>query len=333
MNAIDFRILVALVLSAAMLTPSVLGRVNPVPIAAVEGVMHVDVTYTEEANITDKTKNVGVEEEDVTRFYLRATATFEQRVMMQPNGASINFSPVDNAPQKISGAVSYNGEIKRTVLDEKHRAVLDDKSAISFAGVLSEDSASPVPDDKPARIQFGIQSSLIGECKGKRTETKYVSKPGAEEKKVETSEINTCATWDEAHVAAIIPRAPLNLDLRQLPKAKEIMQYAGQFHVTSCNLKPQYCVELKAAEAAANAGPNSEAMSDDWIGATTTGTIAQGFKINLTMFKELKVNGTWKRYLQVAATVTPVTKVRAAEALETLGSFETTDRLRDADLR
>ncbi len=333
MNAIDFRILVALILSAAMLTPSVIGRANPVSMAAAAGVMHVDVTYTEEANITDKIKNVGVEEEDVTRFYLRATAAFEQRVMMQSNGAGINFYPVDNAPQKISGAVSYNGEIKRMALDEKHRPILDDKSAISFAGVLSEDSASSVPDDNAAGIQFSIQSSLIGECKGKRTETKYVSKPGGEEKKVETSEINTCATWDEAHVAAIIPRAPLNLDLRQLPKAKEIMQFAGQFHVTSCNLRPEYCVELKAAEAAANPGPNSEAMSDHWIGATTTGSIAQGFKINLTMFKELKVNGTWKRYLQVAATVTPVTKLRAAGALEILGSFETADRLRATDLR
>jgi len=110
--------------------------------------------------------------------------------------------------------------------------------------------------------------------------------------------------------------------------SKEFVHYASQFHVTSCNLNPQYCVELKAAEAAANAGPNSEAMSDSWIGATTSGSVAQGFKINLTMFKELKVNGTWKRYLQLSATVTPLSKSRAWLNERRSTSLETADRLR-----
>jgi hypothetical protein len=132
------------------------------------------------------------------------------------------------------------------------------------------------------------------------------------------------------HTAALITRAPLNVDVRQKSDGKEFVHYAGQFHVTSCNLKPQYCTELKAAEAAANAsgGPNSEAMSDNWIGATTSGTMAAGFKINLTMFKELKVEGTWKRYLQMAASVMPVTKSRAAWERILPGSVETADRVR-----
>jgi hypothetical protein len=92
-------------------------------------------------------------------------------------------------------------------------------------------------------------------------------------------------------------------------------------------------VELKAAEAAANSsgGPNSEATSDNWIGATTTGSMTAGFKINLAMFKELKVDGTWKRYLQMAASVTPVTKSRAALAGTLPSSFETADRLRELE--
>jgi hypothetical protein len=292
--------------------------------------MHVDVTYTEEAHITDKTKNDnGAEAEDVSSFGFRATAAFEQRVMMQPiAGAGVNFYPAENARQKFSGGVSYNGELKRTGLDEKHRPSLDEKSEISFAGVLSEDSASGVPDDNAAGIQFGIESTLAGGCKGKRTYTTYVPKPGGEEKKVETSEINACGTSDELHEPALIIREPLNLDLRQAPGGKEFVHYAGQFHVTSCNLNPQYCVELKAAEAAANSAvPNSEAMSDNWIGGTTTGSIAQGFKINLTMFKELKVEGTWKRYLQMAVSVIPVTKSAATER-RPFGGAEIADRLR-----
>jgi hypothetical protein len=292
--------------------------------------MHVDVTYTEEAHITDKTKNDnGAEAEDVANFRFRATATFEQRVMMQPiAGAGINFYSAENAKQQFSGGVSYNGETKRTALDEKHRPSLDENSVISFAGVLSEDSASGVPDDNAAGIQFGIQSRMTGGCQGKRTYTTFVSKPGGEEKKVETSEINACANSDESHVPALITREPLNLDLRQAADGKEFVHYAGQFHVTSCNLNPQYCVELKAAEAAANSAvPNSEAMSDNWIGGTTTGSIAQGFKINLTMFKELKVDGTWKRYLQMAVSVTPVTKSAAIER-RPFGGAEIADRLR-----
>ena len=110
------------------------------------------------------------------------------------------------------------------------------------------------------------------------------------------------------------------------------MHYAGQFHVTSCNLNPQYCVELKKSEAAANVDPNGVAMSDNWIGATTSGTIAGGFKINLTMFKELKVDGTWKRYLQMTASVTPVTKSRAAAQGKPPGEFEVADRLRASSI-
>jgi hypothetical protein len=330
MKAIDRRTLSAWILAAAMLTPTVIGRANHPAIAPTEGVMHVEVTYTEEANITDKTKDPnGAEEDDVTRFSFRATAVFDQRVMMQTiAGAGVSFYPVENANQHITGGVSYLGEIKRTALDEKHRPSLDEKSVISFAGVVSDDSASGVPDDNAAGIQFGIQSNLIGDCKGKRTLTTYIAKPGGEEKKVETSEINACGTSDELHVSAVIIHAPLSVDLRQLPNGKEVMRYAGQFHVTSCNLNPQYCAKLKSAEAAANTGPNSEAMSDNWIGATTTGTMATGFKINLTMFKELKVDGTWKRYLQMVATVTPVSQSRASVAAGLLRSLETADRLR-----
>lgn len=333
MKLIDLRTLGACILAGALLTPTVFARMNYISIAPTEGVMRVDVTYTEEANITDKTKNDnGAEAEDVAKFAFRASATFEQRVMIQSiAGSGITFYPVESAKQQVSGGASYQGEIKRTGLDEKHRPSLDEKTLISFAGVLSDDSASGVPDDNAAGIQFGIQSDLTGGCQGKRTYTTFIPKPGGEEKKVETSEINACANSDELHTAALITRAPLNVDVRQKSDGKEIAHYAGQFHVTSCNLTPQYCVELKAAEAAANssAGPNSEAMSDNWIGGTTSGTIASGFKINLTMFKELKVNGTWKRYLQMAASVTPVTKSRAALEANRSRSVETADRWRE----
>jgi hypothetical protein len=301
--------------------------------APTEGVMHVNVTYTEEADITDKTKNDnGAEEEDSAKFAFRASATFDQRVMIQPiAGSGITFYPVENAKQQVSGGVSYQSEIKRTAVDEKHRPSLDEKSVISFAGVPSDDSGSGVPDDNAAGIQFGIQSDLTGGCQGKRAYTNYLTKPGGEEKKVETSEINACGNSDELHVAAIITRQPLNLDLRQKPDGKEFVHFAGQFHVTSCNLNPQYCLELKAAEASASAseGPNSEATSDNWIGATTTGTMAGGFKINLTMFKELKVEGTWKRYLQMAAAVTPVTRSRGSWEGKAPHSVETADRARE----
>ena len=291
--------------------------------------MHVDVTYTEDAHIIDKTKNEnGAEQTDVSNFSFRATAGFEQRVMMQSIAGGMTFYAADNATQKYSGGVSYNGEIRRTGTDDKHRPALDEVSQISFAGVLSEDSAAGVPDDNAAGIQFGIQANLPGECKGKRTLTSFVSKPGGEEKKVETTEINACGYSDESHVAALVTRAPLNADLRQLPNGKEVLHYGAQFHVTSCNLNPQYCVELKMAEATAGAGPNSLGMSDNWIGATTSGSLAQGFKINLTMFKDLKVDGLWKRYLQMAASVTPVRKSIAMVEGKASGCLEVADRLR-----
>jgi hypothetical protein len=330
MSQKNFRVLVTWLLSSALLSPSVIARANSAGPAPAEGTLHVDVTYTEEAHIIDKAKNDnGAERTDVSNFSFRATAGFEQRVMMQTiAGTGVTFyAPADASP-KYSGAVSYNGEVKRTGTDEKHRPSLDEVSQINFAGVLSEDSEAGVPDDNAAGIQFGIQANLPGECKGKRTFTSFIPKPGGEEKKFETTEINSCGYSDESHTAALITRAPLNADLRQLANGKEVVHYAAQFHVTSCNLNPQYCVELKAAEAAASAGPDSVAMSDNWIGANTSGNLAAGFKINLMMFKELKVEGTWKRYLQIAAAVTPVTRSRAAWAGETRGGFEVADRLR-----
>jgi hypothetical protein len=327
MNAITFRNLGTLIVAAAMLTPAVIGRTNYVPLAPVEGLMHVDVTYTEEANINDKTKNDnGAQTEDVSNFRFRANVAFEQRVVMQPiAGSGINFNPVENARQTNSGGVSYNGETKRTGTDDQHRPNLEEKSQISFAGVLSDDSASGVPDDNAAGIQFGIQSDMTGGCQGKRTMYYY----GGKEKKVQTVELNSCGHSDELHEAAMITREPLNLDLRQKSDGKEFVHYAAQFHVTSCNLNPQYCLELKAAEAAANSsGPNSEATSENWIGATTTGNMAAGFKISLTMFKELKVEGAWKRSLQMTASVTPATKSRAALEGTSPRSVETADRLR-----
>ena len=322
-----FRVLVTWMLSTALLAPGVIARANQLDLAPTEGVMHLEVTYTEEAHIIDKTKNEnGAEQTDVSNFSFRATAGFEQRVMMQPlAGAGVTFYAPENAHPKYSGGVSYNGEVKRTGTDELHRPSIDELSQISFAGVLSEDSASGVPDDNAAGIQFGIQANLPGECKGKRTFTSFVAKPGGEEKKVETTEINSCGYSDEAHVAALITRAPLNADLRQLPNGKEVVHYAAQFHVTSCNLNRQYCAELRIAEAAASAGPNSVAMSDNWIGAATSGSMAQGFKINLTMFKDLKVDGAWKRYLQMAVSVMPVTKSIAAVPGN---AWEIADRLR-----
>jgi hypothetical protein len=288
--------------------------------------MHVDVTYTEEANITDKIKNDnGAEDETISNFRLRATVAFEQRVMMKTiAGAGVNFYPAENATQSHSGGVSYLGELKRTALDTEHHPSLEEKATISFAGVLSDDSASGVPDDNAAGIQFGIVSDLTGGCQGKRTIYGY-----GKEKKTQTIELNSCGNSDELHEAAIITREPLNLDLRQKSADKEFVHYAAQFHVTSCNLNPQYCVELRAAEAAASGGANSEAMSDNWIGATTTGSMTAGFKINLTMFKELKVDGTWKRYLQLGASVTPLAKSRAALEENRSRSVETADRLRE----
>jgi hypothetical protein len=325
-----FRTVGALILSTTLIAPGILARTNQIDPVPAEGVMHVEVTYTEEAHIIDKAKNEnGAEEEDVSNFSFRATARFEQPVTMEPiAGAGITFYAPENAKPKYSGAVSYNGEIKRTGTDERRRPALDEVSQISFAGVLSEDSAPGVPDDNAAGIQFGIQANLTGGCKGKRTYTSFIPKPGGEEKKVETTEINSCGTSDESHVAAIITRDPLNLDLLQLPNGKEAMRYAAQFHVTSCNLNPQYCFQLKVAEAAANAGRNAVAMSDNWIGANTSGSFPQGFKINLTMFKELKVDGTWKRYLQMAASVTPVKKSIAAVEEKPRGGNEIADRLR-----
>ena len=319
-----FRMLGARVLSTSLLVPGVVARTNHIGISPAEGIMHVDVTYTEEANISDKTKTGnGAEEEDVSKFYFHATAAFEQQVLMQPAGASVSFYPKENARQKISGGVSYNGEIKRTALDGAHRPILDEKSNISFAGVLADDSGSSVPDNNAAGIQFGIQSDMTGGCQGKRTYYAY-----GNEKKIQTTELNSCGVADELHEAARVTRAPLNLDLRARPDGKETVRYAAQFQVTSCNLKPQYCVELKAAQAAANPGTNSEAMSDNWIGATTTRTIAGGFKIDLTLVKELKIDGTWKRHLQMTASVTPLVKTRAALQGRELRSLETADRLR-----
>lgn len=309
-----------------MLAPAALGRTNCVALAPAEGLMHVDVTYTEEANITDKIKNDnGAEDETISNFRLRATVAFEQRVMMKTiAGAGVNFYPAENATQSHSGGVSYLGELKRTALDTEHHPSLEEKATISFAGVLSDDSASGVPDDNAAGIQFGIVSDLTGGCQGKRTIYGY-----GKEKKTQTIELNSCGNSDELHEAAIITREPLNLDLRQKSADKEFVHYAAQFHVTSCNLNPQYCVELRAAEAAASGGANSEAMSDNWIGATTTGSMTAGFKINLTMFKELKVDGTWKRYLQLGASVTPLAKSRAALEENRSRSVETADRLRE----
>jgi len=328
MKAIDFRNLSAWILAASMLAPTAIGRTSRVVLVPAEGLMHVDVTYTEEANITDKTKNDnGAEDETISNFRFRATAAFEQRVMMQTiAGAGVSFYPAENSTQSRSGGVSYLGELKRTALDTEHHPSLEEKATINFAGVLSDDSASGVPDDNAAGIQFGIVSDLTGGCQGKRTIYGY-----GKEKKTQTIEINSCGNSDELHEAAIITREPLNLDLRQKSADKEFVHYAAQFHVTSCNLNPQYCVELKAAEAAANSsgGPNSEAMSDNWIGGTTTGSVTAGFKINLTMFKELKVDGTWKRYLQMAASVTPLAKSRAALEENRSRSVETADRLRE----
>src|SRR5580765_1651972 len=114
------RTLSACLLPIALLAPGIIARTNHAVLPPTVGLMHVDVTYTEEAQITDKTKNDnGAEAEDVSSFGFRATATFEQRVMMQPiAGAGLNFYPAENARQKFSGGVSYNGELKRTGLDE-----------------------------------------------------------------------------------------------------------------------------------------------------------------------------------------------------------------------
>jgi hypothetical protein len=323
-----YRSLSVAVLLTALLTPGlVIARSDRGTPAPAEGIMRVNVTYTEEGNITDKTKyESGAAEEDIATFNFRATAAFEQRVMIQPvAGAGVNFYAPENAKQQFSGGVSYNGEIKRTGTDEKQRASLDEKSVISFAGVISEDSATGPPDDNAAGIQFGIQANMTGGCQGKRTNISY---PGGNEKKVETFEINSCGVSDETHIPALITRAPLNVDMRQASDGKEFGHYADQFHVTTCNLNPQYCTELKATGAGANVVENSDAMSQNWIGGTTTGNVAQGFIINVTMFKELKVPGVWKRYLQMNATVTPVTKSRSALDEAPLHSLETADRCR-----
>ena len=304
-----------------------MARANHSDSAPTEGVMHVEVTYTEDAHIIDKTKDEnGLERTDVSNFSFRAMAGFEQRVMMESKAkAGVAFYVPENTNQKFNGAVSFNGQIKRNAVDDKSRPVFDEVSQISFAGVLSEDSVAGVPDDNAAGIQFGIQANLPGECKGKRTLTSFVD---GEEKQVETTEINACGYSDESHLAAVITHEPLNVDLRQLPNGKEVVHYGAQFHVTSCNLNPEYCVQLKTAEAAAGADPDRVATSDNWIGATTSGSIAQGFKINLTMSKELKVDGFWKRDLQMAVSVTPVTKSIAAVQGTAGGGFEVADRLR-----
>ena len=142
--------------------------------------MQVHVTYTEEGHIIDKTKNDnGAEQTVVSNFSFRATAAFEQLVMMQPmTGAGVTFYPRENFTPKYSGGVSYNGEMKRTATDEKKRPSIDEVSQISFAGALSEESAAGVPDDNGAGIQFGIQANLPGECKGKRTLTSFGAQPG-----------------------------------------------------------------------------------------------------------------------------------------------------------
>src|SRR5437762_13014086 len=139
-----YRSLSAWVLATALLAPSIIARTNHTTLAPTEGVMRVEVTYTEEAHVIDKSKNEnGAEQEDVSNFSFRATAGFEQRVTMQTvAGAGINFYSPENPNPKYSGAVAYNGEIKRTGKDEKHRPTLDEASEISFAGVLSEDSAA-----------------------------------------------------------------------------------------------------------------------------------------------------------------------------------------------
>jgi hypothetical protein len=319
------RIFAAWILTTALLAPGVVARANQSDPA--EGLMHVEVTYTEDAHIVDKTKDEnGIARTDVSNFSFRATAGFEQRVMMQRKAdATVAFYVADNTNQKFNGAVSFNGEIKRNARDEKDRPVVDEVSQIRFAGVLSEDSVAGVPDDNAAGIQFGVQANLPGDCKGKRTFTTF---PDGEEKKVETTEINACGYSDESHLPAMITHEPLNVDLRQLPNGKEVVHYGAQFHVTSCNLSPEYCVQLKQAEAAASAEPDSVAMSDNWIGATTTGSLAQGFKINLTMSKDVKVDGIWKRNLQMAVSVTPVTKSIAMLTSSASGGIEIADRLR-----
>ena len=328
MSQKNFRVVVTWLLAMALLAPGIVARTVHNGLAPTEGLMHVDVTYTEEQNIIERTNNPRTAEEwEVSNFRFHANATFEQRVMMQTLAdGKVNFYPVMSAKQIFSGGVSYNGELKRTVSDETHRPIVEEKSGISFAGVLSDDSIADVPDDNAAGIRFGIQADMSGGCQGKRTNYTY-----GNEKKIQTTELNSCGISDELHEAVRITREPLNLDLRQKSADKEFVHYAAQFHVTSCNLNPQYCVELKAAEAAANSsgGPNSEATSDNWIGGTTTGSVTAGFKINLTMFKELKVDGTWKRYLQMAASVTPLARSRAALEENRSRSVETADRLRE----
>ena len=320
------RLFTVAALSMALLTPAItVARTGSVDRTTTEGIMHVDVTYTDEGNITDRTKyESGASAEDLSTFSFRATAAFEQRVMIQTvAGAGVKFYSPDKAKQQVSGGVSYHGEIRRTATDEKQRQSLDEKSEFSFAGVVSDGAASEVPDDNAAGIQFGIEANMTGGCQGKRSEISY---PDGRGKKVEIFEINSCFTSDDSHIPARITRGPVNVDVRQANDGKEFGRYADQFHVTTCNLNPQYCVELKQSTAGSMVAENDDAMSQNWIGGTTTGSVAQGFIINTTMFKELKVPGVWKRYLQLNVTVTPVTRSRLAWAAARLHNSETAHR-------
>src|ERR1051325_8797931 len=79
MRGSNLRTLSALILTGTMLSPSVTGRTTKTnSFAPAEAMMQVHVTYNEEANITDRTRNDnGAQEEDVSSFRFRATAEFE----------------------------------------------------------------------------------------------------------------------------------------------------------------------------------------------------------------------------------------------------------------
>jgi hypothetical protein len=116
MSQKHLRTLGALILSTTLIAPGIIARTKQIDPVPTEAVMHVEVTYTEDAHIIDKVKQGnGAEQEDVSNFSFRATAGFELRVMMQPIAAAgVSFYAAENPKPKYSGAVSYNGEIKRT---------------------------------------------------------------------------------------------------------------------------------------------------------------------------------------------------------------------------
>jgi len=289
---------------------------------AAEGVMRVELTYTEEADIqSSESSPTAGSTSSATAFSLRATGSFEQRVTMeQPAGAGVVFNPAPNSTPKYSGGVTYKSTYKIHGTDEKGQVTLDEVANLNFAGVLAPESGSGVPDDNAASMQVRIQAEMKGGCKGTISSTDENGK----------HQFNIDACWGGEHNASI-PFAPL--DVSQHPRqsdGQEVMGYLADFAITSCSENPEYCRQLQAQDAGADAVPNAAAMGNKWIGGTKTGTVNQGYKFSSELSKELRVpegsHGTWKRFLKFTMGVTPGTK--AALRNNRTRDVEIADRVR-----